>query len=122
MFIPDYQIHNILKEFTQRLKNGNRRPDTGYQMETVVQKVAGTIMRRVVYLSEEEARRRNRSPRQESRRPHPAIGERPPEPFHYQTIGDDLQKTRHRLTLENSKRFIQRYHSAMEAHTDPDAT
>ncbi|HSO19755.1 MAG TPA: hypothetical protein VLT88_09875 [Desulfosarcina sp.] len=122
MFIPDYQIHNILKEFTQRLKNGNRRPDTGYQMETVVKKVAGNIMRRVVYLSEEEARRRTRSPRHDNRRPRPAIGERPPEPFHYQTIGDDHQKTRHRLTLENSQQLIQRFHSEMEEHTDSDPT
>ena len=56
MFIPNYQIHNILKDFTHQLKNGNNRKDADHRLETVVNKVAGTIMDRVARLSEEEAR------------------------------------------------------------------
>lgn len=118
MLIPDYQIHNILKDFTLQLKNGNRRPETGCQLESVVNKVAGTIVRRVVHLSEEEARRLSRELRPEIPRGTPR--ERPPVRFHYHTIDRDQRKQRKSLALENSARLINRFESLMNAsQTDP---
>lgn len=112
MFIPDYQIHNILKDFTLQLKNDQRHPQAGCQLESVVSKVSGTIMRRVVDLSEEEARRLNRKPLPASARHTPR--ERPPVYFHYHTIGRDHRKQRQRLALENSARLINRFQTLVD--------
>lgn len=111
MRIPDYQIHNILKDFTQRLKNGNHRTEAGCQLESVVNKVAGSIMRRVVHLSEEEAQRHQDLP---SGNP-AAAGERPPKPFHYHTMGDGHGKQLRRLALEDSEKLIDRFQSLVDA-------
>ena len=116
MLIPDYQIHNILKDFTQRLKNGDRGPGAGGQSESVVNKVAGTIMRRVVDLGEEEARRCSRNARlPRSRR---ASGERRAVGFQYHTMGTDRCKRLRHLSLENSAQLIERFHSLI---TPPEA-
>ena len=118
MLIPDYQIHNILKDFTQRLKNGNRGPGAGGQSESVVNKVAGTIMRRVVDLGQEEARRRSRDARPpKSRR---GSGERQAVGFQYHTMGTDRHKRLRHLPLENSAQLIKRFHSLITpAEGDP---
>jgi hypothetical protein len=118
MFIPDYQIHNILKDFTLQLKNGYRRPQAGCQLESVVNKVSGTIMRRVVHLSEEEARRLSRNPLPEA--PPRTLRERAPVRFDYHTIDRDHRKQRQSLALENSAHLINRFHSLVDdRETDP---
>ena len=112
MLIPDYQIHNILKDFTQRLKNGNRGPVAGCQLESVVNKVAGTIMRRVMYLGEEEARRRSRERRTGGRGR--ASRERKAIRFRYHTIGADHHKQLRHLSVENPAQLIDRFQSLID--------
>ena len=113
MLIPDYQIHNILKDFTQRLKNGHHGAEAGCQLESVVNKVAGTIMRRVVDLGEEEARRRSRDTRGARRRRDPRDDHKAVH-FHYHTIGTGPHKQLRRLSLENSTQLIDRFQSLID--------
>ena len=94
------------------MKSGSRRPGSGCQLESVVNKVAGTIMRRVVHVSEEEARRLNRDIRPEILRRTPR--ERQPVRFHYHTIDRDHRKQRNSLALENSARLINRFQSLID--------
>ena len=113
MFIPNYQIHNILKDFTQQLKKKNHRQEAGPRLEAVVNKVAGTIMDRVARLSEEEVRDRAGSlhtPAQSVSREHP----RPPGEFYYHTIGKDCQKVRRHLSVENPRQLIDRFHTVID--------
>jgi hypothetical protein len=111
MFIPNYQIHNILKAFTQQLRNGHRQSDTGHRLETVVNKVADTIMSRVTYLSEEEARRRTRFSRGHNHLPkHPATEEQATD-FHYHTFDEDRRKHKQCLSVKNSEQLIDRFQS-----------
>lgn len=116
MLIPDYQIHNILKDFTQRLKNGNRGPGAGGQSESVVNKVAGTIMRRVVDLGEEEGRRNSLNARLTKN--HRASCERQAVRFQYHTMETDRRKQLRHLPLENSARLIERFHSLIAPPED----
>jgi len=113
MYIPSYQIHNILKDFTQRLKNGGQRPDAGDRLESVVNKVSVTIMNRVTRIGEEEARRR-------SRRPPPAspVDKQQPTTFHYHTLGRDHRKLKNHLCVENSRQLIERFFSLVEPAAD----
>lgn len=122
MFIPDYQIHNILKDFSQHLRNGHRCPKTGCQMETVVNKVARTIMRRVVHLSEEEALHRSRVTRQGGRRPLREPQDRPPDSFEYQTFDRDHGKQRRCFSVENSRILIERFQSVVDDDKAGDAS
>lgn len=118
MFIPNYQIHNILKAFTQQLRNGHRQSDTGRRLETVVNKVAETIMSRVTYLSEEEARRRTRfSSGPNHPLKHPAT-EGPATDFHYHTLGEDSRKHKQCLSVKNSEQLINRFQSLVDDPTE----
>jgi len=120
MFIPNYQIHNILKDFTQQLKNGHPRSDAGHQLETVVKKVAGTIMSRVMRLSEEEARRRTRIVGSPAPQRPSAAPERHPTTFYYHTLDKDHRKQKQCLSVENSEQLINRFLSMIEpADDDP---
>jgi len=119
MFIPNYQIHNILKDFAQQLRNGNQRQDAGHRLETVVKKVAGTIMDRVARLSEEEARFQAEAAQQKTPPLSPTAEEKPPGAFHYHTIDKNCHKIRHCLAVENPEQFINRFQSTIDAAATP---
>jgi hypothetical protein len=119
MFIPNYQIHNILKDFTQQLRNGNHRQDAGHRLETVVKKVAGTIMDRVARLSEEEARFQAKAARQKTTPLSSTAEEKTPSAFHYHTIDENCHKIRHCLAVENPEQFINRFQSTIDAVATP---
>ncbi len=119
MFIPNYQIHNILKDFAQQLRNGNQRQDTGHRLETVVKKVAGTIMDRVARLSEEEARFQAEAAHQKTPPLSPTAEEKPPKVFHYHTIDKSCHKIKHCLAVENPEQFINRFQSTIDAVATP---
>ena len=111
MFIPNYQIHNILKDFTQQLKNDSHRLESGHRLEAVVNRVAGTIMDRVTHLSEDEAGHGaqivNNPSLWDSR-------ERSSYLFHYHTIGTNQQKEKQCLAVENSEQLINRFQSILD--------
>jgi hypothetical protein len=119
MYIPNYQIHNILKDFAQQLRSGNHRPDTGHRLETVVKKVAGTIMDRVARLSEEEARFQAEAARQKTPLSSSTAAEKPPSAFHYHTIDENCRKIKHCLAVENPEQFINRFQSTIDAVATP---
>jgi hypothetical protein len=119
MFIPNYQIHNILKDFTQQLRNGNHRQDTGHRLETVVKKVAGTIVDRIARLSEEEARLQVESARRQAPPQPSATEEKVPGAFHYHTIDKNRHKIKHCLAVENPEQFINRFQSAIDEVAAP---
>jgi len=121
MYIPNYQIHNILKDFTHHLKNGRRRPDAGRRLETVVNKVAGTIMDRVTRIGEEEARRRIR--RTGTNRPQPPspVDKHQPTTFHYHTLDQHHRKLKNHLCVEDSRQLIDRFFSIVAPQDDQPA-
>jgi len=115
MFIPNYQIHNILKDFTHQLKNGNHRQGTGHRLETVVNKVAGTILDRVARLSEEEARDAAEAIGIHAHPSSPPANEPQSYTFHYHTLGEDHHKIEKCLAVENPEQFVVRFQSVIEA-------
>ena len=114
MFIPNYQIHNILKDFTQQLRNEKHRQEAGARLETVVNKVADTIMGRVARLGEEEVRRQDGTPPHHAHQPAFAANTRPSGTFRYHTIDSDQQKTEQHLEVENPAQLIKRFQSVMD--------
>ena len=114
MFIPNYQIHNILKDFTHQLRNGNRRQDTGHRLETVINKVAGTIMDRVVRLSEEEARHKRNAGGRHAHLSSPPTSQQQPGAFHYHTIGADGRRIKKSLAVENPEQLVNRFQSVID--------
>jgi hypothetical protein len=114
MFIPNYQIHNILKDFTHQLKNEKHRQDAGLRLETVVNKVAGTIVDRVTRLSEEEVQPPSGASDRPGRPLAPAPGTRPSGNFRYHTMSGGPAKTEHSLAVENPAQLIERFHSVMD--------
>jgi len=114
MFIPNYQIHNILKDFTHQLKNGNNRKDADHRLETVVNKVAGTILDRVARLSEEESRGTARTTDIHAHPSSPPANEPQPGTFHYHTLGKDCHKIEKCLAVENPEQFIGRFQSVID--------
>lgn len=118
MFIPNYQIHNILKDFTHRLKYGNHRQDAGHRLETIVNKVADTIMDRVTRLSEEEARRKADATGIHAHPSPPPANEQQSGVFHYHTIGKDHHKTIKSLAVENPAHLIDRFQSVIDEAAD----
>jgi hypothetical protein len=118
MYIPNYQIHNILKEFTQQLKNGGCRADAGHRRETVVNKVAGTIMDRVTRISEEEARRHIRPTGADHPLPASPVDKRQPTTFHYHTLDQHHRKLKNHLCVEDSRQIIDRFFSMVDTPRD----
>jgi hypothetical protein len=114
MFIPNYQIHNILKDFTHQLRNGNHRQDTGHRLETVVNKVAGTIMDRVARLSEEEALHEMTGGGRHAHPSSPLANEQQPSVFHYHTIDADCHKIKKSLSVENPEQLVDRFQSVID--------
>ena len=118
MYIPNYQIYNILKDFTQQLKNGGRRADAGHRRETVVNKVAGTIMDRVARIGEEEARRRIRRAGADRSLPKPPVDKRHPTTFYYHTLDQHHRKLKNHLCVEDSRQLIDRFFSMVDKPAD----
>jgi hypothetical protein len=118
MFIPNYQIHNILKDFTLQLKNGNHRPKADHRLETVVNKVAGTIRNRVTRIGVEEARRRIQRPGGRHSLSASPVDERQPSTFHYHTLDQHQHKTKNHLCVEDSRQLIDRFFSLVDTSSD----
>lgn len=114
MFIPNYQIHNILKDFTHQLRNGNRRKDADHRLETVVNKVAGTIMNRVARLSEEKTQHPSETSGIHACPSSPPANEPQKGTFRYHTFGKDCHKIEKCLAVENPEQFINRFHSVID--------
>ena len=114
MFIPNYQIHNILKDFTQQLRNEKHRQEAGARLETVVSKVADTIMDRVTRLGEEEVHHQDGTPPHHAHQPAFSANTRPSGTFRYHIIGRDQQKTEQHLEVENPAQLIKRFQSVMD--------
>ena len=113
MFIPNYQIHNILKDFTHQLRNGNHREDAGHRLETVVKKVAGSIIDRVARLSE-EAQHPSETSGIHACPSSPPANEPQKGTFRYHTFGKDCHKIEKCLAVENPEQFINRFHSVID--------
>ena len=120
MFIPSYQIHNILKDFTRRLKkirqhprspavSGTTSPASGrsahdLRQSAVASQVAENIMARITDLGKEA----RHSPPAESRAPLRGFSERPPV-FDYHLLDRQKGKVKHRLVVEDSRILVQRF-------------
>ncbi len=114
MFIPNYQIHNILKDFTHQLQNDQRSKDADRRLETVVNKVSVTIMDRVTRLSEEESRNRTGITSGRDQRAQEPTQPKSSGTFHYHTMGKDRQKHRQHLAVENPEELIGRFQSLID--------
>ena len=123
MFIPSYQIHNILKDFTLQLKKKRRGlpAQTGIpspppiplmgpdplRLTSVVTKVADCIMHRIANLGREAgdmpavAETRSRLPNADARR-HPAT-------FDYHMMDRNGNKVKKRLVVRDSHYLVDRF-------------
>lgn len=124
MFIPSYQIHNILKDFTLQLKKirqqtapptgreatspGPTREPNNLRLASVVSKVADRIMDRIADLSQEADPTAPSEFEKPSRmadrgcKSHPAA-------FDYYLLDRDKGKVRQRLVVEDSQHLVQRF-------------
>jgi hypothetical protein len=120
MFIPNYQIHNILKDFTHQLRNEKHRQEAGARLESVVNKVADSIMDRVTRLGEEEVRCQDAAPAGRSVQSAASTSARPSGTFRYHVLVEGEQKTEQRLAVENPEQLIRRFQSVInETDSDP---
>ncbi len=124
MFIPSYQIHNILKDFTQQLKKirqetapqagseaaspGPTRTPNALRLAPVVSKVADRIMNRIADLGQEavpatpsESERPPHKPGAESKI-HPAV-------FDFYRLDREKGKVKQRLVVEDSQNLVRRF-------------
>ncbi|MGD8242162.1 MAG: hypothetical protein PVG19_03275 [Desulfobacterales bacterium] len=120
MFIPNYQIHNILKDFTRQLKKIRKRrkspTDSGavtpahsrrpndLRLTSVASKVAANIMDRIADLSEEA---RHRPPAQ-SEQPSRGAQAQPPV-FDYHLLDREKGKVKQHLVVEDSRVLVDRF-------------
>ncbi len=120
MFIPSYQIHNILKDFTQRLRKIRQRPpapmDPGdlmsvperrphdLRLTAVASKVAETIRDRIADLGEEA----RHSPSVASERSTRVFNAQPPV-FAYYLLDRSQGKVKQHLVVEDSRILVQRF-------------
>lgn len=124
MFIPNYQIHNILKDFTLQLKKwrqqrttptGRRRPWPGplsgpdhLRVASVVNKVADNIMHRIASLGQEIRPTSTSAPKDPPRqsgegdKSHPAV-------FDYYRLDPEKGKVKQRLVVADSHQLVQRF-------------
>lgn len=124
MFIPSYQIHNILKDFTLQLRKirrqtapqkgresispGPTRSPNDLRLASVANKVADHIMDRIADLGQEadpsatsESERSSRPPEAECKS-HPAA-------FDYYRMDRQKGKVKQRLVVEDSQNLVQRF-------------
>lgn len=120
MFIPNYQIHNILKDFTLQLKKIRQRrksptepgavtPTRGgrpsdLRLTSVASKVAANIMNRIADLGEEA---RHSAP-MESERPSHGGNAQPPA-FDYHLLDREKGKVKQHLVVEDSRNLVVRF-------------
>ncbi|MDJ0667248.1 MAG: hypothetical protein QNJ61_08220 [Desulfobacterales bacterium] len=120
MFIPNYQIHNILKDFTRQLKKirqrrkspadpgtvvpaRDRRP-SDLRLTAVASKVTANIMDRIASLGEEA----RHSPPMESERPPRGADAQPPA-FDYHLLDREKGKVKQQLVVEDSRILVARF-------------
>lgn len=124
MFIPSYQIHNILKDFTLQLKKIRQQaaPQTGREarspgptrspndlrLASVVNKVADHIMTRIADLGQEAAPTTPSEPERPPRVPEGG-GKSHPAAFDYYRLDREKGKVKQRLMVEDSQNLVQRF-------------
>jgi hypothetical protein len=130
MFIPGYQIQNILKDFTLQLKKirqgtgpeaaspGPTRAPDNLRLAKVVSRVADNIMDRIAALGQEA------ESVADSDRPSPLAGEdvKSQQPvFDYHLMDRKKGKVRKRLVVEDSHSLVERFQNltADENQTRP---
>ena len=132
MFIPNYQIHNILKDFTLQLKKirqrrksptdkqpvttSRRKHPNDLRLTSVASKVAENIMARSADLGE-EARHR---PPVESEQPSRGANAQPPV-FDYHLLDREKGKLKQHLVVEDSRVLVERFQE-MTAAEPPEKT
>jgi hypothetical protein len=120
MFIPNYQIHNILKDFTRQLKKIRKRrkspTDSGavtpahsrrpndLRLTSVASKVAENIMARIADLGEEA---RHRPPVQSEQSSRGANAQ--PPVFDYHLLDREKGKVKQHLVVEDSRVLVDRF-------------
>ena len=133
MYIPSYQIHNILKDFTLHLKkirtgspagSGNTAtaPSLGpnqLRLATVVTKVADNIMHRIADLGREAE---NTLPAGAERLPRAKDGSirTNPAAFDYHLMDGEKGKVKKRLVVEDSRHLVERFQHLTSAGADND--
>lgn len=126
MFIPNYQIHNILKDFTLQLKKwrqqnatpANREealpgPMSGpnrLRLSSVVNKVADNIMERIASLGQEAGTMETTETARSSREPDESF-KCQPAAFDYYLLDPKKGKVKQRLVVRDSRQLIQRFQS-----------
>jgi hypothetical protein len=124
MFIPNYQIHNILKDFAQQLKKtrlqnaspptlpttspGPTRTPDNLRLSSVVNKVADNIMDRIAGLGREN----DPTAGSEAKRSVPAgaadCRQHPPV-FDYHLMDRERGKVKQQLVVEDSHNLVSRF-------------
>lgn len=130
MFIPNYQIHNILKDFTLQLKKWRQRnrplanreeawpvPMGGpnrLRLAAVAHKVAQNIMERIASLGQEAG---TAAPAETGRPPrNPDEGFKcHPEAFDYYLLDREKGKVKQRLVVKDSRQLLQRFQTLTAA-------
>ena len=131
MQIPSYQIHNILKDFTQQLKKWHRHnaaaagrqnllsgPGSGpndLRRAAVVSKVADKIMKRIASLGQ-EAEPAAKTKRL-SREPDEGF-DAAPAAFDYHLLDPAKGKVKQRLVVKDSLQLVQRLQSLTAAEEE----
>ena len=130
MYIPSYQIHNILKDFTLQLKKWRPRSATtadregilpgpvsgpnGLRLASVVNKVADRIMARIANLGQEAGTMETTKSKQslqgltEDARNEPAA-------FDYYLLDPKQGKVKQRLVVRDSRQLVQRFQALTAA-------
>ena len=132
MFIPNYQIHNILKDFTLQLKKirqrrksptdnqpvttSRRKHPNDLRLTSVASKVAENIMARIADLGEEARHRPPVASEQSSR----SANAQPPV-FDYHLLDREKGKIKQHLVVEDSRDLVERFQQ-MTAAEPPEKT
>lgn len=135
MFIPNYQIHNILKDFTLQLKKWRAQsavrakpgeatpgPASGpdrLRVASVVNKVADNIMERIASLGQ-EARTTSAPEMKHPPRKSNAGFKSQPAAFDYYRLDPKKGKVKQRLVVEDSRQLVQRFQTLTATDTNSD--
>jgi hypothetical protein len=130
LYIPSYQIHNILKDFTQQLQKWrqqsaataareNGRPNAvsgpnGLRLASVVNKVADNIMARIANLGQEAGRKETAKTKMPRRGPNEGA-KNEPAVFDYYLMDPKRGKVKQRLVVRDSRQLVQRFQSLSAA-------
>jgi hypothetical protein len=130
MYIPSYQIHNILKDFTLQLKKWRQRSATaadredirpgpisgpnGLRLASVVNKVADNIMERIANLGKETGTTEKAEAKQSLREPN-EDSKNEPAAFDYYLLDPKRGKVKQRLVVRDSRQLVQRFQALTAA-------